>query len=575
MDELFAYLLSLIVCTYQPASVDYERVRLIERPFLVFQRQAQSVKLPISAKNDWVYSGLSVFPQKALRVSFDVPWYSTIDWEWLVYDGVMRFLERYAQLPRKPIVTIYSHNLQDGVKQLLKFADLVLPGTELVAPFVLTGFLGSEPYVGLNSETACCVHLFPSMAWGLEPVFVFKAQPESQVVRTLALAPISGYTLQSQGSKHDDDYQLYVYGPDAWVKDLPDGLIDLKRYEGCANGVHCAVNMDAVRQLAPFPILQVLFDTFIKDGLRCTCRFEQDEEYITLEGSFSAESSTPLGRYFQHDSNRVASHRSLSKFMDCTIYESNHLNFDGLRQYLDDCYSRLELIAKASNDRVVKHCYAKVQILYPLVQGLLKTCNEVFTGNDQLFVLSDDRMVEVLETQFIPSLASTKVIQSVDQFIENTWNPCMACAWGIDPNALVQPFLCTKQQVLTYRTYPIYGLSARSGLSNQPFALFSVYKQYVIISKKLQDLKNGLDYLLDHPNLSTRSYAPAVSVVDYFEKRFSSVSNNSIRIKQFYKNSTEYVIQVRLSVVLWNFIWGNWLGANDEMQLLKRLMEVK
>ncbi|MCQ2956015.1 MAG: hypothetical protein MJ218_02395 [Opitutales bacterium] len=575
MDELFAYLLSLIVCTYQPASVGHERVRLIERPSLVLQKQAQSVQLPVIAKNDWVYSGLSVFSQKELRVPFNVSWYATIDWEGLIYDGAMRFFERYAQLPRKPIVTVYSRNLQDGVKQLLKFADLVLPGTELVAPFVLTGFLGSEPYVGLDSETACCVHLFPSMTWGLEPVFVFKAQPESQVIRTLALTPIAGYTLRAQGSKQNDDYQLYVYGSDAWVKDLPDGLTDLKRYGGCANGVHCEVVMDAVRQLAPFPMLQALFDTFIQDGLRCTCRFEQDGEYITLESSFSAEPHTPLGRYFQHDSNRVASHRSLSKFMDCTIYESNHLNFDGLRQYLDNCYSRLERIAKASNDRVVKHCHAKAQMLYPIVQGILRTCNEVFTGNDQRFVLSDDRMVEVLETQFMPSLASTKVIQSVDQFIEHTWNPYMARVGGIAPNASVQPFLCIKQQVLTYRTYPIYGLSDRSERSNQPFAFFSVYKQYVIVAKKLQDLKNGLDYLSDHPNLSTRSYAPAVSVADYFDKSFSSVSNNPIQIKQFYKNPTEYVIQVRLSVALWNFIWGNWLGANDEMQSLKKLMEVK
>lgn len=575
MNELFAYLLSLIACTYQPDFVGYERVRFVERPSLVLQKQAKSVQIPIIVKNDWVYSGISVFSQKSLRIPFNIQWYSIIDWECLIHDGAMYFLECYAQLPQKPIVTVYSRNLQDGVQQLLKFANLVLPGTELVAPFVLTGFFGSEPYVGLDSETACCIHLFPSMTYGFEPVFVFKAQPESQVVRMLALSPISGYTLQSQGLKQNNDYRLYIYGPNASVKDLPDSITNLKRYNGCANGVHCEIDMDVVRRLAPFPILQVLFNVFVKDILRCTCRFEQDKEYITLECSFSAKPSTHLGRYFQYNSNRAAFHHSLSKFMDCKFYESNHLNFDGLRQYLDNCYAEFERIARGSNDRLVQHCHAKVRMLYPIVRDLLMTCNEVFTGNDQLFVLSNDRMVEVLETQFMPSLASAKVIQSAGQFIENTWNPYMARALGIDHNASVQPFLCTKQQALTYRTYPVYELSVRSEPSNQLFAFFSVYKRYVIISKKLQDLKNGLDYLLDHPNLSTRSYAPAISVADYFDQSFSSISNNPIRIKRFYKNSTEYVIQARLPLVLWNFIRDNWLGANDEIQLLKKIMEVK
>ena len=465
----------------------------------------------------------------------------------------------------EPFAVLTASSLQELLIQTLKVSDNIYPQSSSILTLLAMNFLGNMQCPGLSEKTPCFLafHYYQNTC---SPIFAFHATKNCPLVKNLSLASktsTNGLLLPFQNA--DTQATWYLYGAKNLLKliaknitlsapylkkkiSLPTDLLSLT-----AQLKHCSF---LITDLPPY--IQTIYKVFVKDDIdtfSCFANVENNDFICKLQ--LTPMASSPLVALIRTLENSKKQHKLLKMDAEDDVQICGFQSLDAFKTCLEN-FAAKNQESFWKNDPTSHQIYLWGQCLYPLLLNLLEFSKDYFAGNYQCYQnLKRENDLILLQNLGLLQLKSSKKTTTVKQnedlvafleaFIKQTLQTQLLSAIhqkleGSDQLRTLN--LQLDKTIFKDKNYTIHGLSF--GINNEKMCLnhpfvFSVYKNYLLYSDNLEDLK-ALIHRLERNKLIYESFS-------FVQKNFINVGQ-VLQKSGYFKSGTPLISKTNSSFEL-------------------------
>lgn len=466
----------------------------------------------------------------------------------------------------KPFAVLSATSFQELLTQVLKVSDNFYPQSSSVLSMLAISFLGSIQCPGLTDKTPCFL-AFYFYQNACKPVLVFHANKNCHLINNLEISSkISAYGLYCPFKKINAQSNWYLYGQKDLLnfisKDVTTAIPFLKsKTPSVADLLTLSLYPEQCNAfISNLPIYaQTIYNAFIKDNVEMlSCNTNIKSNTIINKFELIVAPTSSLAKLFRAIDDTHKLHKHLKLNAEDDIQLLGFFPFNGIKTFLEE--SSLKIEESFWKDDPTSHqIYLWGKCLYPLLIEFINFLQDYFIGNYQcyqnikhdkdLILLRNAGLWELKSSSKLTTFAQNEAIISfLENFIKKSLHVQLSDAIKqklVGSEQLQNLNLQLDKAVLSDKYYTIHGLSFNfsndSMHLNYPF-VFGIYKNYLLYSDNLEDLKSLINHLekskllYDFPSFSHKSF---INVGQILQKSgcfkpgtpLISKTNSSIEIK--------------------------------------------
>ncbi len=419
----------------------------------------------------------------------------------------------------KPFAVLSASSVQELLTQVLKVSDNFYPQSSSVLSMLAISFLGSIQCPGLTDRMPCFL-AFYFYQHTYKPVFVFHANRNCHLVNNLKFASkISDYGLYCPFKEQNIQSNWYLYGQKDLLnfisKNITTSIPFLKsKISSITDLLTLSLYPEQcntfVSNLPPYA--QSVYHTFIKDDIELlSCSINIDSNTIASKLKLVVTPTSALAKLFRTFGNTYKLHKHLKLNAEDDIQLLGFHPFHGIKTFLEESSLKIQE-SLWRNDTTSHQIYLWGKCLYPLLIEFINFLQDYFTGNYQCYQnLKQDKDLILLRNTGLCELKSSSKLttfaqnEAIVSFLENFIKKSLHVQLS---EAIKQKLVGSKQlqnlnlqldkAIFSDKQYIIHGISFNFSNNsmhfNYPF-VFGVYKNYLLYSDNLEDLKSLIKYL--------------------------------------------------------------------------------
>ena len=305
------------------------------------------------------------------------------------------WVETLSKLGNKPLplLTIQGESLPRLLQKVVQIADKVVPDCSSLMSFAITGFAGGLSCPGVDEEAACYAMLF-FYAGNIDPVLLFKAQPDCVLVKSLGENKAPTGILKSISNGTDKNCCWQIYGRDTLVKALESDLQQffpfIYKEKNPEMGLKMVLDInfwnDILQKMGDKEIafLKFFWNTFVGADIKCVeIGFDVVGKTLETKMLIYPQEYSPLASFYKSLESKIKDVKFLNWSSQETMRELVFQDYSGLRNYVNSLNDRIKFSQNTDDwSALVKDMWA---ILYPLIEKVLVFCDENLTGNTQSY----------------------------------------------------------------------------------------------------------------------------------------------------------------------------------------------
>ncbi len=292
-----------------------------------------------------------------------------------------------------PLLTIESESLPKLLQKVTQVADKVVPDCSSLISFAVTGFAGGLSCPGVDEKAACYAVIFLNEG-NIEPVFLFKAQPNCALIKSLKENETAANVLKAITSSTDKNYCWQMYGNADLLKTLDKSLAQVfpfiyqERVPEMCLKVVLDINLwnDIFQKIddkgLAFP--KFIWDTLIgPDVKRTEMGFDIVDKMLVTKTFVYPQEYSLLASFTKSLAAKTKEVKFLNWSSREAIQELVFQNYSGLRNYVESLDDRIKY-----SQNTVDFCTSFKNIwgmVCPLIKDFLAFCDKNLTGNTQSY----------------------------------------------------------------------------------------------------------------------------------------------------------------------------------------------
>lgn len=473
-------------------------------------------KVEETGKNNLVPAAPSV-PTPSKNSSIDYLDYLSKQFDAFVEKDWFRNL---AALPQhEPIAKIAISNVPAGIQTTFSLLNKIQPGFSAFAYFFVCSFIGGPQCPGVDTQSPCYVLLFPQ-GKTIKPLVCFKAKSDNIVVKNLqSEANQKGeYQLIHPFPLKENEFNAWFYAPKTLLSSIKDFSTVAPFFYGKPEPVTALIqieyNTKALRSFLPFPFLRCFYDTYIQNDFeKIRYDIHCDEENFQLNVRHQAKPKSPWVDFCKSMQEALKTRRTLVLPSNHTVQVNGCCPYKAAQTCLEALSTRARL-SDWSQDEFSHQLYQWGQIFYPIWIQYLQFGEQYLSGNIQRYAPFQSHP-DVLTGEYFgltearSTLTDEKLVTFLQDFVQKTWRPQMELAqkkhlWESDS---CKGPCSVDQKILNHHDCWIHGCSFgwKEGHLLGP-KVFGLYKGYLLIADRCENIKHLIDPLKDAQSFSYLSH---------------------------------------------------------------------